>query len=263
MRDLVAPLAADQGLAAPGSHPLDPCPRLPRSPMTPKSASAFRLTRTSALGSSGHLSPFALWTAFPPSDYYGASVALGRASARRSRVPWMLNVSSATQAPHSPPCMESFAIAPPGGGGGPRNLDGPPLGRCGAGAVAAGVRLHHWGLGFRSCSFRPTARALRDGTFGAFGCLPLRGHALVPSGFRPPVNPMAQRPPSESLLTASGIQHRVPRRTLSPHPAQASHVRHSHGPTGSPADAAGQTPGPGACHRAVGVVGNRAAQGRD
>src|SRR5262249_17729112 len=30
---------------------------------------------------------------------------------------------------------------------------------------------------------------------------------------------MAQKPPSEFLLIASGIQHRVPRRTLSPHRA--------------------------------------------
>src|SRR5262245_33790207 len=30
---------------------------------------------------------------------------------------------------------------------------------------------------------------------------------------------MTQEPPSEFLLTASGIQHRVPRRTVSPHTA--------------------------------------------
>ena len=35
---------------------------------------------------------------------------------------------------------------------------------------------------------------------------------------------MAQKPPSEFLLIASGIQHRVPRRTLSPHPAFPSSV---------------------------------------
>jgi len=42
---------------------------------------------------SGHLAPFALRAAFPPSlagrcsgDYYGASVALGLASGRRSHV---------------------------------------------------------------------------------------------------------------------------------------------------------------------------------
>ncbi len=34
--------------------------------------------------------PFAMWRAFPTSDYYGDSVALGLASRRRSRVPSLL-----------------------------------------------------------------------------------------------------------------------------------------------------------------------------
>ena len=42
------------------------------------------------------LSPFALWWALPTSDYYEDSVALGLASGRPSRVPVVLNVSSAT-----------------------------------------------------------------------------------------------------------------------------------------------------------------------
>ena len=74
-------------------------------------------------------------------------------------------------------------------------------------------------MGFRQCSFRLIMRALRDGTVNAFGCLPLLGHALFPSGFRLQVNQTAQKLPSEFLLTASGIQHRVPRRTVSVHPA--------------------------------------------
>jgi len=32
-----------------------------------------------------HLRPFAMWAAFPPSDYYDRSVALGLAAGRRSR----------------------------------------------------------------------------------------------------------------------------------------------------------------------------------
>src|SRR5262249_9298033 len=115
--------------------------------------------------------------------------------------------------------MESFSIAPPGRGSRSRNSDDPLLGRCDAGAVAAGVRFHHWGLGFRQCSFRLITRASRDDTVSAFRWLPLLWHALFPSSFRLQVNQMAQKHPSEFLLTASGIQHRVPRRTLSPHPA--------------------------------------------
>jgi hypothetical protein len=48
---------------------------------------ALRITRPvlrSAI--SHHLPPFALWTAFPPSDYSGGSVAVGLAPRRRSRL---------------------------------------------------------------------------------------------------------------------------------------------------------------------------------
>jgi hypothetical protein len=86
-------------------------------------------------------------------------------------------------------------------------------------AVAAGVRLHRWGLGFRQYSFRPITRVLRDGTFSVFQWLPLFWHAIVPSGFRLQVNQMTQEHSSEFLLTEAGIQHRVPRHTVFPHPA--------------------------------------------
>ena len=79
--------------------------------------------------------------------------------------------------------------------------------------------LHRWGLGFRQFSFRPITRVLQDGTFSVFQWLPLFWHALVPSGFRLQVNQMTQERSSEFLLTASGIQHRVPRRAVSVHPA--------------------------------------------
>src|SRR5215470_7142396 len=101
--------------------------------------------------------------------------------------------------------MESFSIAPPGGGSRSRKSDDPLLGRCGTGAGAAGVRFHHWGLGFRQCSFRPITRASRDGTVNAFGRLPLLWHAVFPSGFRLQVNQTAQKPPSEFLLLAPSI----------------------------------------------------------
>jgi hypothetical protein len=81
------------------------------------------------------------------------------------------------------------------------------------------VSFHRWGLGFKQCSFRLIARALRDKTLSVFEPFPLLRHALFPSGFRPQVNRMAQRYPSEPLLTVSRIQYRVPRRTVSAHPA--------------------------------------------
>src|SRR3954447_23267044 len=115
--------------------------------------------------------------------------------------------------------MESFSIAPPGGGSRSRKPDDPLLGHCDLGAVAAGVRFHHWRLGFRQFSFRPITRVLQDHVFSVFQHLLLLEHAVFPSGFRLQVNPMTQKRPSEFLLTESGIQHHVPRRTLSPHPA--------------------------------------------
>jgi hypothetical protein len=64
--------------------------------MTPKMVSAFRISRTSPGWSSTHLSFFAMEWVFPTSDYYEDSVTLGLAPRRRSRVPVVLNVSSAT-----------------------------------------------------------------------------------------------------------------------------------------------------------------------
>ena len=64
--------------------------------ITPKTVSAFRISRTLTSGSSDHLSPFAMWRAFPTSDYYGDSVTLGLAPVRSSHVPLVLNVSSVT-----------------------------------------------------------------------------------------------------------------------------------------------------------------------
>src|SRR3954469_8508559 len=52
---------------------------------------------------------------------------MGLAPVRPSRVPLVLNVSSATEASRSSPSMKSFFIAPPVGGGRSRKLDDPPL----------------------------------------------------------------------------------------------------------------------------------------
>src|SRR5262249_17372777 len=85
--------------------------------------------------------------------------------------------------------------------------------------VAVSVRFHHWRLGFRQSSFHHIARVLQGTTLHAFRWPLLLRHALVPSGFRLQVNRMTQKLPFELLLTTSGIQHRVPRRTLSSHTA--------------------------------------------
>ena len=47
-------------------------------------------------GSPDRLPPFALWPAFPTSDYYGDSVAVGHAPVSLPRVPVVLTVSGVT-----------------------------------------------------------------------------------------------------------------------------------------------------------------------
>jgi hypothetical protein len=59
----------------------------PLSRMTLRMSSAVLIPSASVFSSSGCLPPFAMWAAFPPSDYYEGSVALGLAPRRRSRVP--------------------------------------------------------------------------------------------------------------------------------------------------------------------------------
>jgi hypothetical protein len=85
-------------------------PCLPRSRYRSRTVSALGMTQTSQFGLSSHLCPVALWQAFPPADYDGNSVARGLSSRRRSRVPSVLHVSSATEASHSSPGMGSFPI---------------------------------------------------------------------------------------------------------------------------------------------------------
>src|SRR3954464_5282225 len=57
-----------------------------------RSASAFCITHTSAPGHLTYLAPFAVCQAFPGPDHYGASVALGVAPFRQSRVPLVADV---------------------------------------------------------------------------------------------------------------------------------------------------------------------------
>jgi len=58
----------------------------------PVSALAFCILHTSVSLASGYLTPFAVYQAFPDSDYYGVSVALGVAPCRRSRVSCLADV---------------------------------------------------------------------------------------------------------------------------------------------------------------------------
>jgi hypothetical protein len=143
------------------------------------------------LGWSGHLSPFALYTAFPCSldgrhtvDYYEDSVTLGLAPRRRSRVPFGTErLEHDVGVPLIP--LNRFVIDRLSSEGyGAQKPDAPLLTASPVDAVATSVRFHRWGLGFKQSSFRLIMRALQDGTISVFWPLPLFRHALVPSGFR-------------------------------------------------------------------------------
>jgi hypothetical protein len=76
---MVAVLTDHQGLAAAGCH------LLPLSRMIASVVSAFRMSRTYfMLSLRNHLPHFAMWTAFPASDSYWGSVAIGLAPRRQS-----------------------------------------------------------------------------------------------------------------------------------------------------------------------------------
>src|SRR5258708_29804288 len=83
--------------------------------------SSSRILRRLALGISPtsfptapvHLPPFALWPAFPASDYDGGSVAIGLAPGRRSRVFLVLYVRAWFRPSIHPYSRRIFAGIPP------------------------------------------------------------------------------------------------------------------------------------------------------
>ena len=127
------------------------------------------------LGVSGHLSPFALYTAFPcsldgrhPVDDSEDSVTVGLAPRRRSRVPF-----STARVEHDVgvPCIPLHRCVIDrlsGEGSGAPKSNAPVLTASPGDAVARSVRFHRWGLGCKPCSFRRIMRALQDGTISVF-----------------------------------------------------------------------------------------------
>src|SRR3954468_12445016 len=119
--------------------------------------------------------------------------------------------------------MKSFFIAPPVGGDRSRKLYDRPLvalrcrrcssecDSCTAGDWDSGNAA--FALSRGSCGAAPSASS-SDPRFSDM--------LFSPPAFRLQVNRMTQEHPSGLLLTAPGIQLRVPRRTLSTHTAQAS-----------------------------------------
>src|SRR5689334_20541909 len=118
---------------------------------------------------SGHLPPFAKWTAFPSSDYYGGSVALGLAPGRRSHIP---RVSQMFERDVGAPSVSLSRVVPDR----PRRGEFRRRRLCRlipvaspVAAVARNVRLHRWRLGFGQCGSHRIARVLRDAVVSDFG----------------------------------------------------------------------------------------------
>src|SRR5215472_848592 len=188
--------------------------------MTPKTVSAFRISRTLTSRSSDHLSPFAMWWAFPTPDYYEDSVTVGLAPGRPSRVPVVLNVLARRRCPIHPlqcarctsPIMRRvrtakvYRYAHDGAAArrGRGECEVPPLE---IGVRAIQLSPYRAGLAGRHGTRLPVPPAFPTGS------CPLQ---LSPSG-----ESMTQESPFELLLTLSRMQHRVPRRTVSRYPAQA------------------------------------------
>src|ERR1051326_1456419 len=98
-------------------------------------------------------------------------------------------------------------------------------------AVSDGIAYGHggdgWafaplGLGFEQISSRHIALVLRGGTVHAFEWPPLSRHAAFPFGFRLQVGRVTQESPLELLLTKSGLQPQVARRTQKMPPSSST-----------------------------------------
>ena len=168
-----------------------------------------------------NLPPFALQWVLPIPDYYDGSVTLGLAPCRPSRVPVVLHVQARRRCPIHPlecarctsPIMRRVrpaklsrhahdgAAARRGRG----ECEVPPLEM---GVWAIQLSPYRTGLAGRPGTRLPVSPAFPTGSCPLW---------LSPAG-----ESMTQESPFELLLTVSRMQHRVPRRTVSLHPAQAS-----------------------------------------
>src|SRR5215475_1301974 len=88
------------------------------------------------------------------------------------------------------------------------------------GVVAVRVRFHHWRLGVQAIQLSPYRAGLAGRHRTRLPMSPAFPTCSCSLRLSPSGKSMTQKPPFELLLTVAGIQHRVPRRTLSPHPAQ-------------------------------------------
>ena len=155
--------------------------------------SAFGITPTFTATPPTHLAPFALWTAFPSADYYGASVPVRLAPRRASRVPSTVDVQDGLGALFVSLFRPLETAQLPWSA---QNLTQEMSGlqreqpafirRCRPDPIT--VRT----LGFRQSSFHPAIRASPNLPLGGFMASRLSRHATFPYGFRFQVGLAAQ-----------------------------------------------------------------------
>src|SRR5215831_18567953 len=125
-------------------------------------------------------------------------------------------------AAHRPSC-EEYA---------PRNLDGTLMMASHPGVVATSVKFHRWRLGFEQLQLSPYRAGLAGPHRTRLPMFPAFPTCSCPLQLSPSGKSMTQESLFELLLTLSRMQHRVPRRTVSLHSAQASR-RPCEGPVSS------------------------------
>jgi hypothetical protein len=174
--------------------------------------SALRLSRTFTVTFPARLAPFALWTAFPPSDYYGARVALGVAPCRRSRVPHAFDEQDGLGAlfaslfrPLTRPSPPRVLPLLPSSGRVIKGATGPDP-PCPACCITV------WTLGLGQSSFRRAIRAKPGLPLGGLTTARLCRHATFPSRFPLQVGLAAQGQSTQSLPCLTGIKRAVTRR---------------------------------------------------
>ena len=143
--------------------------------------------------------------------------------------------------------MASLAIALPVGGGRPRKSIDPPLAALPCRRRRRECEVPPLGIGVQAIQLSPYHAGLAGRHLWRLPVTPAFPACCCHLGLSPSGKPMAQEQSSEFLLAAPGIQHRVPRRTVSHHPAQAwnnASWQHAVFGIGSAADLHDTTPEP-------------------
>lgn len=175
------------------------------------------------------LCPFPLYRAFPGSEYYGHSVALGLATGRRSRIP-LVNYVRAHGRLSFLPFKRLIGVRFSGGRYSEPNSHSEYQRTAISDAVSPGVQLLRLRKRLQANSFSHSVRILHCILLNIFREPMLSMHALVPFTFRHQVSMVIHEPPSEFIPIAPGIIDRVLRRTVWLHDAIPPVLHNGSGP---------------------------------